>query len=60
MIYVRVGNQDMLNGGRRNGRFLPVQQTESFHPLEHSAIDQEPQSSGVHEVLRAGDGAGRA
>lgn len=59
-IKVRVSQDDGVNVFRIVGWPRPVAQTELFVALEQPAIDQDPASSALQQMLRAGDGAGGA
>jgi hypothetical protein len=45
-----VGEDDVVDGGRRHRGFGPVAQAELLEPLEHPAIDEHALAGRFHQI----------
>ena len=60
MVKMRVGQHDRRDRRRVDGQRLPVALAQLFQSLEQTAVDEDPVSVDLQQVLGAGDGSGRA
>lgn len=60
MVQVRMSQNDHVDAGRLDRQRLPIAQPQVLEPLKQSAIDQNPPTVDLEQVLGAGDRAGGA